>query len=425
MVVRALSKKLRRTIWNTKGQFLAMVAVVTAGVCVYIAVGTAFYNLSRSQENFYREYSFADYYFHVVRAPEQVIRQVKALPGVARATGRIQKDVPIYKEGSQRAVGRLVSYPLPQENEVNRLHVLSGRLFEAYPQSGGVEVLLDTQYFKANRLNFNDTVTIISEGRKVPLTVVGTATSPEFVYPMKDASSLIPEPETFGIIMLPHNQAQQVLNLSGQINQVVIQLVPGWDGEEVARRVENLLKPYGNLASYPRKQQLSHAALQGEMDGLRTFARVLPMIFLGVAAGVQFVMLGRMIRAQRLAIGVMKAIGYRSWQIMLHYASYAVAMSFAGALLGTVLGLLLASLISQMYAQYFHLPQAIGGLNLKAVVNGFLLSLGVGGAAGLTATRSVTTMRPAESMRPETPRGSSRTILERWVDFWRRLPPAW
>lgn len=423
--MRPLNKKLWRTIWNTKGQFLAMVAVVAVGICVYIAVGTAYSNLSRSQESFYQENNFADYYFHVIRAPEQVVRQVESLPGVAQATGRIQKDVPIFKENDQRATGRLISYPLPMNGEVNRLHLLSGRLFEAYPQGGGAEVLVDSQYFAGNSLSFNDEVTIVPEGKKVSLTVVGIATSPEFVYIMKDAASMIPDPQAFGIIMLPHNQAQQILGLNGQVNQVVIKLTPGADEKKVAQQVEDLLEPYGNLASYPRRQQLSHAALQGEMDGLRTFAMVLPVIFLGVAAGVQFVMLGRMVRAQRMSIGVMKAIGYSNWQIMLHYSGYAVSMSFSGALVGTVLGLMLASVISQLYAQFFNLPQSIGGINIQTILYGFLLSLGVGGAAGLTATRGITRMKPSDSMRPEPPRRSSRTLVERWGGFWRRLTPSW
>ncbi|MCL5779708.1 MAG: hypothetical protein M1119_01935 [Firmicutes bacterium] len=34
-------------------------------------------------------------------------------------------------------------------------------------------------------------------------TVVGTATSPELIYPLKDASTLITDPKTFGVIMMP------------------------------------------------------------------------------------------------------------------------------------------------------------------------------------------------------------------------------
>lgn len=420
-----LNRKLWRTIKHTKGQFIAVVAVVTIGICVYIAMSTVYYNLSRSLDLFYKETNFADYYFQVIRAPLQVTRQIEALPGVSKATGRIQKDVPLLNEHSQRATARLISYPLPMENEVNRLYLLSGRLFERYPQSGGVEILTDPQYAKANDLTFNSKVHIVAEGKQLPLTVVGTAASPEFIYTMKDASTLMPDPETFGIIMLPQNQTEQILNYPGQINQVVVTLLPGTDEKKLARQIETILDPYGNLAAYPRADQLSHAVMQTEIDSLRNIARFMPAIFLGVAAAIQFIMLGRMVKSQRGEIGLMKAIGYSSRQIMLHYIGYALTVAFAGALLGAVTGVTLASVMSQIYAAYFNLPDTISGLNSQAVLYGFMSCAAVSLAAGWSASRSVVGINPAESMHPESPKGTGKIFLENWSWFWRRLSATW
>jgi putative ABC transport system permease protein len=420
-----LTRKLWRTIGSTRGQFLAVAAVIAVGITVYIGMSTAYYNLNRSQAVFYEENNFADYYFQVVRAPQQVTRQVEAVPGVVKATGRIQKDVPILKEDHQRATARLISYPLPMDNEVNRLHVETGRLFEKYPQGGGIEVLVDPQYFDANLLSFNDKISIVAEGKQVFLTVTGTATSPETIITMKDAGTMMPDPNTFGVVMMPHNQADQILGLNGQINQVVITCAPGADEKVVAKQVKDILEPYGNLASYPRKDQLSHAILQVEIDQLRTTARFMPAIFLGIAAAIQFVMLGRMIKAQRLQIGVMKAIGYTSGQIMLHYTGYALAVALVGALLGALFGLGLASVMSSAYAYFFNLPETISGVNLTAISYGIFLSVVISFIAGLSAARGVVNVKPAESMRPEPPRGTGRIFLEKWVWLWQRLDPAW
>ncbi len=425
MVMSVLIKKLWRTIGSTRGQFLAVVAVVTVGITVYIAMSTAYYNLNRSQAAFYAENDFVDYYFHVVRAPQQIIRQVEAIPGVEKVTGRIQKDVSILKEDHQRATARLISYPLPVDNEINRFRLEKGRLFEKYPQGGGIEVLVDPKYFDANLHSFNDEIRIVAEGKQVFLTVTGTAVSPETIVTMKDASTMMPDPATFGIIMMPHNQAEQILGLDGEINQVVITFAPGADEKAVADQVKKVLEPYGNLASYPRKDQLSHAILQGEIDSLKAIAGFMPAIFLGIAAAIQFVMLGRMVKAQRLQIGVMKAMGYSSEQIMFHYTGYALAVALAGALLGILLGLGLASVLSRTYAQFFNLPETISGANYRAVFYGLLLAVVVSLAAGLLAVRGVVKVRPAESMRPEPPGGTSRMFLEKWPWFWQRLDTTW
>jgi putative ABC transport system permease protein len=425
MVMNVLYRKLWRTIKGTRGQFLAVVAVVTIGIAVYIGMSTAYYNLDRSQRLFYQENNFADYYFHVVRAPRDITRQVEAIPGVVKATGRIQKEVPVIKEDRQRATARLTSYPLPMEGEVNRLQLQRGRLFEAYPESGGIEVLVDPQYYEANRLSLKNKISIVADGKQVDLTVVGTAISPEAIYTIKDASTLLPDPETFGIIMLPQLQAEQILNLQGEINQIVITMAPWADSSAAAGQIKTILEPYGNLADYPREDQLSHAVLQAELDGLRTLAGFMPLIFLGVAALIQFVMLRRMVRAQRRQIGLMKALGYGAGQIMLHYTGYALAVGLLGALLGTMSGYALAAVMSEAFALYFHLPQAIGGVNLTAICSGFLLALGVSFIAGLTATREVVAVKPAESMRPEAPQSIGRFVLEGWQWLWMKISPAW
>ena len=58
-----------------------------------------------------------------------------------------------------------------------------------------------------------------------------------------------------------------------------------------------------------------------------------------VAAAIQFIILTRMIRSQRLAIGVMKALGYNNRRIMWHYTAYGLAVGLVAATLGSILGL--------------------------------------------------------------------------------------
>lgn len=419
------ANKLKRTIWTTRGQFLAVVAVVVVGIAVYISMSTSYYNLTRSRDQLYQDTNFAGYYFHLVRAPEEITRQIESIPGISKATGRIQMDVPIIKEEGDRATARLTSYPLPMDTEVNQLQLVTGRLFDKNAEGGGIEALVDPPYAKANNLTLNSQITVVAEGKRVPLTIVGTATGAEFIYPMQDAASLMPEPESFGIVMVPQNQAQQLLNLPGQINQVVVTFAPGADEAETARLVETVLEPYGVLASYSREQQLSHAVLQMELDGLKTQSYFMPVLFLGIAAVIQFILLGRIVKSQRLQIGIMKALGYSNGQIIWYYVSYALAAALTAAVLGTVLGLLLASVFSQAYALYFNLPGTIGGVNGKAIVSGVALSLGVGALSGLAAARRVTQINPVESMRPEPPKSARSLLLERWVWLWRKLGTPW
>lgn len=421
----ALTRRLWRIVKASKGQFLAVAAVMMVGIGVYVSMSTAFNNLSLSQSTFYRDHDFADYYFQVVRAPEQVTERVASVPGVGRVTGRIQKDANLFLPDGRKVLVRLTAYPLPVQGHVNRLKLVSGRMFEAEPEAGGFEALVDPQFARANALLPGTTVHLIAGGRQVPLTITGTAISPEFVYVIKDPSTLMPDPENFGVVMMPLGQVQTVLGQPGVINQILVRLAPGANGEEVEKQVRAVLEPYGMLSSYPRKKQLSHAILQAELDQLKSSSRILPVMFLVVAAAVQMLILGRMVRAQRTAIGTMKAMGYTDREIVLHYTGYALLVAATGAACGCLLGLALASSISGAYAQYFNLPRAIGGLNTAAMLQGAISSILVGGAAGIIGARGVTGIHPAAAMRPEPPGRGKPVFLERFPPLWERLRPQW
>ncbi len=420
-----LSKKIWRYIVRNMGQFLAAAAVVMGGIIVYVSMSSAYFNLGQARVDFYRENRFADYYFHLVKAPEGVIKQIAMLDGVKSANGRIQRDLPVIKENNERATARVVSYNLPMEEGLNQLTVVQGRSFEEKMGSGPTEVVLDPKYLKANNLDWGDEITVIVEGKETFLTVVGAAISPEFIYAMKDNADILPDPLKFGIFMVENHQAQQILNMSGQINQVIIELDLGADQDAVISAIKDVLRPYGLLASYPRSDQLSDAMLEAELDQLRGVTTVLPVIFLAIAAAIQFVILRRMIKSQRAQIGLMKGTGYHNFQIILHYTFYALAVSMTGAIVGILLGIRFSFYFTDLYATYFNLPVNFATLNLQAIVTGILMCLLIGCIAGLTAARGVVRIQPAESMRPEPPAIGGKSLLEYWPWLWRRLSAGW
>jgi len=419
-----LSRRILRRVKKSPGQFIALSVVVMLGVLIYIAMTTAYYNLNRSQSDFYQKTRFADYFFMVVKAPEGVARQLSDVPGVARASGSIRRDLTFIKPEGGRGTLRLATYDLDDETRLNNLQVISGRDFSK--NSGqDIEVLLDPAFAKANKLQPGSVFKVIAEGKEVPLTVIGTAASPEFVYLMKDTASWMPDPNEFGLLMMPRDRAQKILNMQGQVNQIAVQLTPGASADEVEKQVQDRLRPYGNLAAYPRDDQLSHSVLKGELQQLKISALYLPLFFFIIAAGIQFMLLGRLIKNERTSIGVFKALGYSNVRIINHYVAYALSISLTGALLGSILGVALASVFSDMYATYFNLPSVIGGLNLNAIVNSVLLSLLVGGVSGVLACLGVIRINPAESMRPKAPQRGRRILLESWAGLWKRLNSGW
>ena len=285
--------------------------------------------------------------------------------------------------------------------------------------------MVDPQFAPANGLIWGDEIEVVVDGKVRLLTLVGAASSPEFIYPLKDTSNILPDPLNFGIFMVEQQQAQQLLGLQGQINQVLLEFAPGTDQESVVADVEELLEPYGVVASFGRKYQISHAVLQAKLDGIGSVALYLPFIFLAIAVGIQMIILRRMIKIQRTQIGVMKALGYDNLRIMFHYTVYALAVSGLGAIAGIVLGIILAGGISELFAQYFNLPGGLKTFAWPTVVNGLVLSLVMGTIAGIAGSQGVLRIQPAESMRSEPPLLAGQSLLEKWPGLWKRMSPPW
>lgn len=419
--MQALARKLLRTIKSTLGQFLALSAIVMVGVAIYISMNTAYNNLSVSQQDFYQNYNFADYYFHVVKAPETIVNKVQEIDGVSQAEGRVQKDLTLLKTGGERGTVRISGYRLPLNQGINRVLLKEGRVFEQSSHGSSMEALVDKVFFNALAADGEKSLVVVAEGREVDIDIVGVATTPEFMYAVKDSNNWFPEPGKFGICMIEHQQAQQLLNMQGQVNQVVIKLEPGADEDKVARDIEGLLKPYGFLTSYPQKDQFSNAIVNSELQQLDNISSVMPVIFFLVAAGIQFVILTRLIKNQRRQIGILKGLGYSSRSIILYYTSYALAVSICGTMAGIVFGLMMAQAMAEQYSIFFNLPYTLGEISFSSILSSFVITLAVGALSGFLASLRITRITPAEAMRPEPPPKVHKSPLEYWSLVWKLL----
>jgi putative ABC transport system permease protein len=99
--------------------------------------------------------------------------------------------------------------------------------------------------------------------------------------------------------------------MTGAFNQVALALAGGFRVEEAVQAVDAMLKPYGGLGAYGRKDQISHRFLSEEFRQLRMMATLFPAIFLSVAGFLLNVVVGRlMARTRRGQIATLKAFGY-------------------------------------------------------------------------------------------------------------------
>ena len=82
----------------------------------------------------------------------------------------------------------------------------------------------------------------------------------------------------------------------------------------------------------------------------------MPPLFLAVAAFLLYIVISRMIQAEREQIGLMKAFGYSGLEVALHYGKFVLAIASGGAVLGCLLGILAGRSMVVVYLEYFKFP---------------------------------------------------------------------
>ncbi len=418
--MKALDRKLFRDLGRLWAQGLAIALVAAAGVItLLIGIGTL-RSLSETQQAYYERYRFADVFATATRIPGAVIDRVAGLPGVAVAEGRIQKRVILAIEGmAEPANGLVLSIPDRGEPRLNALHLLEGRM----PESGRAgEVVVSGAFATAQRLRPGARLSAIMDGETRELLVTGIALSPEFVYSVAPGEFL-PDDRRFGVIWMPYAAAAASFDMRGDFNALSAQLMRGAGERAVIAAIDELLRPYGGSGGYGRDQQTSHAFLASELSQLEAMNYVLPPIFLGVAAFLVNMTLGRLVTLEREQIGLFKAIGYRSAGIAWHYVKLALLIAAVGVVIGWGFGAWLGRLLAGVYAEFYKFPFLLFDERLDVFAIAAIAALLAATLGCVQAVLSTLRLPPAVAMAPPVPPVYTRSLFDRYA-FVGRLPKA-
>ena len=112
MVIGTLDRKVWRDLVHLRGQMLAITLVLACGIAAFVTMISNLQALERSMARYYESNRFADVFARVVRAPQVVERDIRALPGVAAVETRLVRDVTVNVENFEDPInGRLISLP--------------------------------------------------------------------------------------------------------------------------------------------------------------------------------------------------------------------------------------------------------------------------------------------------------------------------
>ena len=398
MVIPPLRRKALRDLRRLWAQALAIALVLAAGVATLILGNGAYRALSDTRDRYYADYRFADLSSDIVRAPITLVEDILAIDGVIQVEPRIVKLARPEIEGMiEPASVLLVS--VPQEGGLNRLHLRPGRL--PHPDAAD-EAVVSQDFATAHGLQEGAHLSVVMNGKRRVLAVTGIALSPEFIYAL-GPGEMMPDPRRFGVVWLPRPTLEQAFDLKGAFSNLVLRLAPGVSETRVIAALDRITAPYGGGGATGRSEQLSHAFLDAELKQLGAMVKVLPPIFLLVAAMLVHMTLSRLITLEREQIGLLKALGYTPVQIAQHYLEFVLLIAIGGVLVGFVAGAWLGAGLAQMYARFFSFPFLVFGTDFRVYGLAALVTILAATGGALQSLRSVLALPPAVAMAPPAP----------------------
>jgi len=420
--MRKLDVRLLRMVRHSKGQFVSVTVIVAVALCIYILFSITSTNLRNSVDYYYKITNISDLTIQLVKIPQGALDNLQSIEGVRDVQGRVCVDVALeVEEEKERVKIRLISIP-DNGGSINKLY--SEQKVSMKLEDNSSVILLE-QFAKARNIKIGDVIYPRINGRIHSLKVSGIASSSEFVYLMENEQSLMPAPEKFGVAYTSEAFAQSVFGYRGSYNEVLVTTETDADIDDVIDRIEQKLDKYGVKKIIKLEDQLSNDVLEQELDGIEMLSSVLPVMFLTVAAIIISIMLSRIVNNDRMAIGVLKALGYGNRIVLSHYIKYALAIGLAGAILGIWGGMMLAGPISRYYTVFFNIPLAGVKIQYGYIFYGILLTCMFCTVSGLLGARRVIRIMPADSMRPEAPKSGKRTFIEKVTFFWKHVPFSW
>lgn len=156
---------------------------------------------------------------------------------------------------------------------------------------------------------------------------------------------------------------------------------------------------------------------------IASLGKVVPILFFLVAALVCLTTMTRMIGEDRTQIGVLKALGYKRFQISMKYMVYALSSTFLGTVLGVIFGQkALPFMIMSAYGiLYENLPAFLMPIHRSYTIISFVIAVGCILAAAYSACNKSLKEVPANLMRPVAPKAGKKIFLEKLPFIWKHL----
>ena len=329
---------------------------------------------------------------------------------------------------------------------VNKLHITQGRELTA-ADDGAPVCVVEHNFADYHDLEPGDRTIRISGGYE--LDEVGRALSAEHFMVVEEGSGILGAfaQDRYAVLFVPLATAQEIAGLPGLVNEALITVPKGSseaDLDQVQQEVEAAMAQAFPEVGVSMEQGVDNAVrkmLYDDMESDQTSMEFIAYMLLLGAGFAAYILIGRIVEAQRREIGIHMALGVPARRIARRYLLIGAQIALLGMVLGALLGLLinqpmaamirgllptpyldssfqadlfaeaaLVGLLIPFLAVLYPIWRAVRVAPVDAIQTGYLVSKGGGPAPLLARMRlpgSGTTLFPLRNLS----RGMRRTVM--------------
>ena len=439
-----LLRKLLRTAWSYKAQFLSMIIMMTLGIGIFLGFNMEWKTIEYDVGNFFEETKYADYRLYSESGfSKEDLEKIASIEGVDAATRYLSVNLEI-KGDSKKSLALDVS----ENYTVSTFTLIDGA---GYDEKGD-GIWLSDKFAKLNGIEIGDSLTLEFQGSDIVCEVTGLIKSGEHMICLADANQVMPDFNVFGYAYISPAKLNAVIRekalktLKEKLEQAGLPVETAKERaetmltDELLDEATNRAFPQINLLSDLEKSELEDAVKEklgktlmvvskddhavykeamGEAKEGKAMGSILPVLFLAIAILTMVTTMHRIATQEKTQIGILKALGFKNRTILLHYSFYGLFIGVAGAALGGVLGYFVCKLVMSedgMMGTYFDMPDwsAATPAFCWPVIAGTVIFLSL---ISFLSVRVQLRGTAADALRPYTPKKMKKSILEKLPFF--------
>ncbi len=389
-----LAKKMLRTAWLYKAQFISMILMVMLGVGMFVGFNMEWASIEENMFSFFDDCHFADYRLVNERGfSAEDVEKISKIEGVD-SVGRFLSVNADVKNGG----GNSVALTVTTNPEVSSFVLIDGEKYDPESTDG---VWISDRYAEKNGVKKGDFITFIYRNAEIAGTVKGFIKAAEQMICVRDKTQLMPDFSTHGYAYV---SPALYKNATGLDYYPRIDVVSDLKKEVFSEKANAALQKTTILLT--KEDTIAYSQAEGEVEEGKTMGSILPALFLLIGLLTMVTTMHRLTAKEKTQIGTLKSLGFHDGKIAVHYTSFAFFVAVVGTALGVGLGFLIARMIMNpngSMGTYLDLPE------WKLVLPGFCAAILVAiililTLIGFLSVRKMLAGTAADALRPYTPK---------------------